>query len=298
MDLLFARLIEGLDSGAAYAFVALALVVVYRATGHLNFAQGEMAMFAAYCAWGLHAGGMPLAASMVLAIVGAAMAGGATQLILIRQISRRSDGDYETIIVTIGIFLILNAGAAVFWGSDPLQLGSLVPAGPDDYISVLGTRLRYEEIFVLFALAAVYTALAALFRFSSVGLAMRGSTSNRGSARLLGVRVDRVSALGWALAAAVGALAAMLIAPTATLTPGLMFNYLLYGAAAATLGGFDSIGGAVIAGLLLGVFEVLVAGYIPFIGPDLKQGFALCVILGVLLVRPSGLFGSRRVERV
>jgi branched-chain amino acid transport system permease protein len=296
MELLIARVLDGATSGVVYGFIGLALVVVFRGSGYLNFAQGEMAMFAAYVAWALHAGGLPMWLAVVLATLAAFVSGLAVERALIRPLGRNAE--YQVVIVTIGLFLAINAGAAAIWSSDPLNMPALVPAGPNDFLSVLGKRVQFEELLMFGALLVALAVLYGMFRYTRLGLAMRVATSNPESAVLMGIRVTRVNALGWAIAAAVGGLAAILVAPSTSLTPTFMFTFLIYGAAAAMLGGFDSPGGAVFAGIVLGVGENLVASYVDLVGSDLKQGFALVVILAVLMLRPSGLFGSKQIERV
>ncbi|MDQ6522942.1 branched-chain amino acid ABC transporter permease [Nocardioides sp. LHD-245] len=296
MELLIARLIDGVNYGVIYGFLALALVCVYRGTHHLNLAQGEMAMFSGFIAYALHAAGLPVILAILGAVAVSFVAGGVVERVLIRPLGAHAD--YSILLVTIGLFLMLNAAAGVIWGGDPLAFPSLVPDRPDDYIGFFGTRLRYLPLLILGVLLAVMGGLFALFRYTRLGLAMRATASNPESARLLGIRVSGINALGWMLAAAVGALIATLIAPTTTLTTTMMFNFLIYAAAAATLGGFDSPLGAVLAGIVLGVVENLVASYVGFVGSDLKQAVALVILLVVLMVRPTGFFGSKRVERV
>jgi len=296
MELLLARLLDGLNNGLIYGFLALALVCVYRGTSHLNLAQGEMAMFCAFIAYALHAAGLPVIVAIALTVVIGFLSGAVIERVLIRPLGH--DSGYSVLLVTIGLFLVLNAAAGVIWGGDPLPFPSAVPSAPADYIPIFGARLRYQQLLLLVMLLVVLGLLYALFKFSKLGLAMRTAASNPDSARLLGIRVNRINALGWMLAAGVGALVGPLVAPTTTLTTGMMFNFLIYAAAAATLGGFDSPGGAVLAGVLIGVLENLVASYVSFVGPDLKQAVALVALLVVLMVRPTGLFGSKKVERV
>lgn len=296
MDLLIARILDGTANGVVYGFVGLSLVIVYRGSGYLNFAQGEMAMFSAYCAWALHAAGVPVLPAALIVIAGAFAVGMAMERVLIRPLGK--DAEYGVIIVTIGLFLAINAAASAIWSPDPLRFTSLVPNQPGDFVSIFGKRVQYDEILMLVVLLTVLFILFALFKFTKLGLAMRVAASNPDAGVLLGIRVNRINGLGWALAAAIGGTAAILVAPSTSLTPSFMFNFLIYGAAAAMLGGFDSPGGAVLSGIILGIGENLVASYAQFIGSDLKQGFALVVILAVLMVRPSGLFGSARIERV
>lgn len=296
MDLLIARIVDGFNNGVVYGFLALALVCVYRGTGHLNLAQGEMAMFSAFTAYALHAAGLPVVVAILGTVIIGFAFGGAVERVLIRPLGHHAD--YSILLVTIGLFLMLNAGAGVIWGGDPLPFPTAVPSAPDDYISFFGTRLRYQQLLIAGVLLVVMSALFALFKYTRLGLAMRVTASNPDTAKLLGMRVNQINALGWGLAAAVGALIGALVSPSTTLTTGMMFNFLIYAAAAATLGGFDSPGGAVLAGILLGVVENLIASYVDWVGSDLKQAVALVILLGVLMVRPTGLFGTKKVERV
>lgn len=296
MDLLIARIIDGFNNGLIYGFLGLALVIVFRGTGQVNMAQGEMAMFSAFTAYAFVAVGLPIFVAIGLAVLVGVVGGGLIERILIRPLGHGAQN--SVLLVSIGLFLAINSLAGVMWGGDPLTLPALVPAGPEDFVPVLGARLRYEQLALLLALVLVLVAIFALFRYTKVGLAMRAAASNPESARLVGMRVDRINGLGWMMAGGVGALLAALIAPSTSLTTGMMFNFLIYAIAAAALGGFDSPGGTVLAGLLIGIVENLLASYVDFVGPDLKQGVALVILMGVLMIRPTGLFGTKKVERV
>ena len=296
MELFIARIIDGLNNGVIYGFLALALVCVYRGTKHLNLAQGEMAMFCSFIAYGLTRAGVPVVPAIAIVVLIGFLSGAVIERVLIRPLGK--DADYSVLLVTIGLFLALNAAAGIIWGGEPLAFPTVVPSGPDDYVSIFGERLHYQQLLTMIILAVVVAIIFVLFRFTKLGLAMRTATSNPESARLLGIRVNRINALGWMMAAAVGGLLGPLVAPSTTLTTGMMFNFIIYASAAATLGGFDSPGGAVLAGLIIGVVENLIASYVSAVGSDLKQSVALVLLLVVLMVRPSGLFGSKRVERV
>jgi branched-chain amino acid transport system permease protein len=298
MQLFLDRIIDGLNNGVIYAFMGLALVCVYRGTGHLNLAQGEMAMFCAFLAYALVGWGVPIIAAIAIIVVVGFFAGGLMERALIRPLGRGPASEYPILLVTIAVFLILNTGAGVIWGGIPLSLPAVVPDGGDDYVSVFGSRLHYQQLVIMAVLAVVLGLLLLLFKVTKIGLAMRAAMSNPESARLLGIPINRVNALGWMLAAGVGALLGPLVAPSTTLTTGMMFVFIIYAAAAATLGGFDSPGGAVLGGILIGIVENLLASYVDVVGPDLKQAVALVILLVVLMVRPSGLFGTKRVERI
>lgn len=298
MQLFLDRIIDGVNSGVIYAFIALALVCVYRGTGHLNLAQGEMAMFCAFGAYALVQVGVPIIAAIAVVAVVGLLAGGILERVLIRPLGRGPASEYPILLVTIGVFLILNTGAGVIWGGVPLALPAVVPDGANDYLDVFGSRLHYPQLVIIGVLVVVLGSLYLLFRFTRIGLAMRATAGNPDAAVLLGIPVNRINSLGWMLAAGVGALLGPLVAPSTSLNTGMMFTFILYGAAAATLGGFDSPGGAVVGGLLIGVVENLLSSYVTIIGPDLKLAVALVILLVVLMVRPSGLFGTPRAERV
>lgn len=293
MALFFQQLVDGLASGSIYAFLALALVLIYRSTGVLNFAQGEMAMLATYAAWSLTGAGFPVFAAIAIAML-LAFGGGVTiERLLIRRVEQASV--LAVVIVTLGLFVAINAIAGFHWGYTEKSMPS---AFPSDLIKISNVTLDTESFGVLATLLVVVALLYVLFQFTKVGLAMRASASNPESSRLVGIRVERMLMLGWGLAAGLGALAGAMVAPKLFLDPNMMQGVLLYAFAAAALGGFDSPVGAVVGGLIVGVTENMAGTYVHFIRADLKLLVALVLIFVVLLVRPSGLFGKRTVVRV
>ena len=290
---------DGLSSGAIYSLLALCLVVVYRGTGYLNFAQGEMAMFCTFLVWQIHDWGLPLWLAVIVGMGVGYVAGAGVEMFVIRPVAKRSP--FAVFVVAIGLFLGLNSLAGAIWGAPPQEImPSLFPNEPKDFQTILGATWRYQSIGILLVGLAVTGALFALFNKTRFGLAMRAVASNAESARLVGVNTGRVLAASWGIAAAIGALAGTMVAgTTGEVSPGLMFSYFVYASAAATLGGFDSLKGAVIAGLSIGVIEDMVAGYAPeWIGQEMRLGVALIIILVVLLIRPTGLFGEQKVARV
>jgi branched-chain amino acid transport system permease protein len=299
MERFLQYLFDGLSSGSIYALLALSLVVVFRGTGNLNFAQGEMAMFSAFIIWQLNDWGIPIWPAVALGMVISFFLGGATEKVIIRPVAKRSP--FAVFVVTIALFLGLNSLASAIWGALPQEvMPSLFPSDPDDFVKIAGAVWRYESIGVLLVALALMGLLFLLFAKTKFGLAMRAVASNPESSRLVGIRTGTVLSASWGIAAAMGALAGALVAGiTGSVTPGLMFSYFVYASAAATLGGFDSLGGAVIGGLSIGVIENMIAGYqSEWIGQELKLTVALLIIFVVLLFKPSGLFGSERVERV
>jgi branched-chain amino acid transport system permease protein len=299
MERFFQYFFDGLSFGAIYALLALGLVVVFRGTGHLNFAQGEMAMFCTFLTWQYDAWGVPLVLAVLLGMVTGFALGAGTEVSLIRNVAKKSEAG--VFVVSIALFLGLNSLAGMIWGNLPPEgMPSLFPDEPTDFARIFGAVWRYEYIGILVVALALMGALFALFAKTKFGLAMRAVASNPESARLAGIPTGAVLASSWGIAAAMGALAGTLVAgANGEVFPGLMFSVFIYASAAATLGGFDSPGGAVIAGLSIGVGEQLAAGYAPgWIGQELRLGVALVIIFVVLLFKPSGLFGSVKVQRV
>ncbi|MEV0080370.1 branched-chain amino acid ABC transporter permease [Nocardia neocaledoniensis] len=286
------QLVEGLSAGAIYAGLALALVLIYRFTGIVNFAQGELAMFSAFLAWQLSQT-MPFWVALPLTLALSFGAGMLIERVIIRPVEGAPE--ITLVIVTVGLFFTVNAVAGWIWS---YQVKSFPNPFPEGAFRGAGVSVGYGSLGILAVVAVVMGLLYLLFRYTGIGLAMRAVACNPASARLVGIRVGTVLALGWGLAALVGAVSGVLSAPLLFLEPNMMGGVLLYAFAAATLGGFDSPGGAVAGGLIVGVAETLTGAYVDAIGTELKIGVPLVIILGVLLVRPQGLFGHAAMERV
>jgi len=285
-------LVDGIATGSIYAAVALALVLIFRSTGIVNFAQGEMAMFSTFVAWALYETGVPLGLAVLSTLALSFLVGMAIERSLIRHFE---GGEPLTlVIVTLGMFILLNGLAGWIWGFENRSFPSLFS---DDAVAVGGVRLSVESLGIVAVLLAVVGLLFLLFQRTKIGLAMRAAALNPESSALLGVRVGTMLMLGWGLAAALGALAGVLVAPRLFLDVNLMGSVLIYAFAAAALGGFDSALGAVVGGWVIGVSENLAGTYVDFIGADLKILVPLGIIFVVLLVRPAGLFGTREVAR-
>ena len=290
------RLIDGLSNGFIYSAMALALVLIYKATTVVNFAQGEMAMFGAFLCYVFDTSlGLPTWLAIIAGMAVSALAAAGIERVLIRPFDPHNH--LAITIVTLGLFLLLNALAGVIWAYDPRAFPTPFP-GRNKSFSVLGARLGYVDLFTWITLLVAVALVSLLLTRTKIGLAFRSVSSNLESSRLLGIRIGQTLQFGWALAAAMGTLAGALIARSTLLEPNFMGRVLIYSFAAATLGGLDSLGGAVLAGIILGLVQTMSGGYIHFIGSELAPTVALVVIVAVLLVRPSGLFGSRRVERV
>jgi branched-chain amino acid transport system permease protein len=298
VDIFLERLFDGVTNGAVYAIMALALVVVFRGTGTINFAQGEMALFTTYVAWALTTRDVPVwAAAAVAAAIGFVL-GAVTERTLIRPVRRRND--MATLIVALGLFTGFNALAGLLFDAETKTLPSLFPSGQDDYLAIGGARLYWDALGVWVFVILVIGAVFLLFNRTRLGLHMRAVADNPESAALSGVPTGRILMLGWGLAGIIGSLAGVLITPLSAhqLSLTTMFPILIYASAAALFGGLDSPVGAVVGGLVIGVLEMMITGYVEFIGGTLPQTAALVVIVLILLFRPTGLFGSRQMERL
>jgi len=290
MDAFLHQVLAGLATGGIYASLALALVMIYQATHLVNFAQGEMAMFSTYIAWSLINAGMPYWPAFLLTVGLAFILGILIERIVIRPVENAPV--LVVVVVFIGLLVILNSVAGWIYTYTIKSFPSPFPAEP-----LFG--IRYMSAHQLGAIGVTLVVLAVLyvfFRFTPVGLAMRAAAQNPVSSRLVGIRVGWMLALGWGLAAAVGAVAGMMIAPIVYLDPNMMSGILLYAFAAALLGGIDSPVGAVVGGFVVGVLENVLGAFV--IGNELKLSVALVLIVGVLLVKPSGFFGKVHVTRV
>ena len=289
MDLLLHQIASGLATGGIYASVALALVMIYQATHHVNFAQGELAMFATYLCYTLIQAGLPYWVAFFLTVIIAFIGGVAIQRIIMRPVENAPV--LSVVIVFIGLLVIFNsvAGGSVSYPLKPVPSPFPTQALLD--ITFLGPQELGSMIVTLVVLGLVFS----FFRFTPLGLAMRAAAQNPQSSRLVGVRVSWMLALGWGLAASIGAIAGMMVAPVVYLEPNMMGGILLYAFAGALLGGIDNPWGAVIGGFLVGVIENVVGVYL---GTELKLTVALVIIVAVLVLKPSGIFGRVHVARV
>jgi branched-chain amino acid transport system permease protein len=284
---------SGLASGAIFASVALALVLIYRATDVVNFAQGEMATFTTFIAWSLMNHGLSYWPAFVLTLGIAFVGGVGVERVFIRPVERRPE--LVIVIVTIGLLIALNGLTGWIWGPEVKAFDSPFP---NRTIDVAGVAVSIQDIGTFCVCLATVLLVWLFFRFTTAGLAMRAVAVNPDASRLMGVRVSWMLALGWGLAAVLGAVAGMMAAPTVFLDPDMMLVILIYAFAAAVLGGIDSPVGAVVGGLILGVVVNLLGRYVGFVGQQLRLPSALALLLLVLLVRPQGLFGHIRVRRV
>ncbi len=290
----FQQVVAGVASGGIFGSLALALVLIHRATGVINFAQGEMATFSTYILWTLTANhGLGYWPAFVAMLLVSFVGGAAIHQGVIRPVERGSV--LRVVIVTIGLLLLLNGAMAWIWTGEVRSVESPFPTRT---IDIGGVAISLQDIGTIAVCLGAVLVLWVFFRFTKVGLAMRAAAVNPAEARLVGVPVTRMLALGWGLAAMLGGIAGALAAPSLFLDPSLMQPILIYAFAAAVLGGIDSPAGAVVGGILLGVLLNLTGAYIDFVGSDLRLPLALLVILVVLLVKPTGLFGHAVVRKV
>ncbi len=290
METFLHQVVAGFATGGIYASVALALVMIYQATHNINFAQGELAMFATYICWSLINAGVPYWVAFFSTIAIAFCLGVLIERIIIRPVERAPV--LTVVVVFLGLLFILNSMAGWIFTYTIKSFPSPFPKQ-----SPFGwTFISSHELGAVGVTLVVLTLLYCFFRFTPLGLAMRAAAQNPDSSRLVGIRVGWMLALGWGLAAAIGSTAGMMVAPIVFLDPNMMSGILLYAFAAALVGGIDSPGGAVLGGFLVGVLENIVGAYL--IGTELKLTVALVLIVGVLVVRPAGLFGKVIVTRV
>lgn len=289
MDLLVHQVVAGIASGAIYASLALALVMIFVSTNHINFAQGEMALLSTYVAWSLLAAGVPYWITFVATIMLSFLMGVLVERVIIRPFHNASG--ITLVVVMVGLLLTFNSLTGWIWGYLLKEFPTPV-AG----VSTGSQYFAAHDLFIMAVQVALLALVFCFFRFTKTGLAMRAAALNPVSARLVGIRVSWMLALGWGLAGALGAVAGMLMAPIVYLDPNMMLGVLLYAFASAMLGGLRNPAGAVAGGVIFGVLENLAATYV--IGTELKLTFALAVVIVVLLFRPAGLFGKVVVKRV
>ena len=290
MNAFLHQLLAGLASGGIYASVALALVMIYQATHHINFAQGEMAMFSTFIAWMLIQAGLPYWLAFVATVVLSFVLAAVVEFTVIRPMHDKPA--LSVVVVFIGLLVIFHSLAGWLFGYTIKQFPSPFPS--DAWYG--SAMMSAHEVGAIAVTLLVVAALFSFFRFTPLGLAMRAAAQNAASSRLVGINVGRMLMLGWGLAGAIGAVAGMMVAPVVFLDPHMMTGVLLYAFAGALIGGIDSPIGAVLGGFLVGVLENLIGTYV--VGTELKLSVALVLIVGVLIVRPAGLLGRTVVTRV
>jgi branched-chain amino acid transport system permease protein len=282
--------VSGIATGAIFASLALALVLIYNAMGLVNFAQGEMAMFATFIAYAILGRGVSFwfafPVTMVLAFAGGLL----IQRLVIKPVERAPV--LALVIITLGLTTLVNGLAGFIWGYVPRSFPS--PFSPQTF-TVGGIAIGYQDLGVIAVCGVVLLAIYLLFQHTTVGLTLRAAAQHPDASRLLGVHVSWMLALGWGLASAVGAVSGMLVAPTLLLEPNMMQSIIIYAFAAAVLGGIESPFGAVVGGLIVGVTINLAGAYV---SGDLQLAVGLAIIIAVLIIKPNGLFGRPAARRV
>ncbi|MBL6078354.1 branched-chain amino acid ABC transporter permease [Belnapia sp. T18] len=290
MDGFAHQIIAGIATGGIYASVALALVMIYQATHHVNFAQGEMATLSTFIAWSMVEAGFPYWVAFAATVMLSFLIGVLVERLLMRPVQNAAVLTHVG--VFIGLLLIVgNMTGWIFGYTTKVYPSPFTSSGP-----LMGGLISAHELGSTAVTLVVLTLVFLFFRYTSLGLAMRAAAYNPRSARLVGIRVGWMLALGWGLAAAIGAVAGMMVAPVVFLDPSMMTGILLYAFAGALIGGIDNPLGAVIGGFAVGVLENLAGAYV--VGTELKLTVALAIIIGVLVIRPSGLLGRVVTSRV
>jgi branched-chain amino acid transport system permease protein len=284
-------LLSGIASGGIFASLALALVLIYNAMGLVNFAQGEMAMFATFIAYVLIEHGMSYWIALPLTLAIAFAGGVAIQRLVIRPVERAPV--LTLVIITLGLATFFNGLAGFLFGYVPRSFPSPFSV---QTVNILGAFASYQDLGVIAVSAAVLLLVYLLLQRTTLGLSMRAAAHNPDASRLLGVRVSWMLALGWGLASLAGALSGIMVAPVLLLEPNMMQTIIIYAFAAAVLGGIESPLGAVVGGLIVGVTVNLAGAYL--VGGDLQLAVAFLIIVLVLIVKPNGLFGRPSVRRV
>jgi branched-chain amino acid transport system permease protein len=290
MDAFLHQCLSGLATGGIYASVSLALVMIYQSTHQVNFAQGELAMFSTYLAWLLIQAGCPYWFAFALTVAISFAMGVVLELVIIRRV--RQAPVLSVVVVFIGLLVLFHSMAGLLFGYTIKQFPSPFPS--DAWYA--STYMSAHEVGAIFVTLLVMGVVYLFFRHTSLGLAMRAVAQNPASSRLVGISVSKMLMLGWGLACAIGAVAGMMVAPTVFLDPNMMTGILMYAFAGALLGGIDNPAGAVLGGFIVGIMENLVGTYV--VGTELKLSVALLLIMGVLIVRPSGLMGRTIVTKV
>jgi len=292
MEELLQQVLSGIAAGGIYASLALALVLIYNAMGLVNFAQGEMAMFATFLAFTLIGRGMDYWIALPLTIAIAFVGGIVIQRVVIRPVERAPV--LTLVIVTLGLATLINGLAGFFFGYLPRSFPSPFSV---QTVDIFGAAASWQDLGVIAVSGVVLVLVFLMLQRTTVGLAMRAAAHNPEASRLLGIRVSWMLALGWGLASAVGAVSGIMVAPILYLEPNMMQTVIIYAFAAAVLGGIESPVGAVIGGLIVGVTVNLAGTYLPGVGGDLQLAVAFAIIIAVLVIRPNGLLGRRAMRR-
>jgi branched-chain amino acid transport system permease protein len=287
--LLLQDVVSAFGAGAVYALVALSLVIVFRATGVINFAAGEIATFTTFVAWELLADiGLGFWLTLAIVMVFSAFVGVLVYVFIMHPALDKPE--FVIVMLTFGLFELFNGLSNTFWDPSPRSFPAPVEGPP----IVIGSIFITQESIVDVAIALlVMVLLMAVFRFTKLGLGFRATTDNRFAAEVVGIRPWQMYAAGWAMATAMGGVAGMMLANMLALSASMMGNVLVFALVAVIIGGLESPLGAVVGGLLIAVVAGVFSS-LSFIGTDLATPLMLVIVIIVLLVRPSGLFGQRK----
>lgn len=291
LDLPWAQLIvNGLALGSLYALTAFGIVLIYKTTDVITFAQGETAMFCTFIAFTLITVlQLPFGVAFVLTLIFALVLGTLIERVVLRRAG--SGSILNSVIITVGLALVLLGVAGWIWGYQTRPFPAPVSGPPFRFGTIVLSQLNALILAVMFVLMLL---LFAFFRYTVTGIAMRAVAQNRMAAQLMGIDINRINAIGWGVGTALGAVTGILIAPLNYLDPTMMGDVALKAFAAAVLGGFTSLPGAVVGGLLLGIIDSIVG----FQVPELRTTIAFLLIILVLVVRPGGLLGSHEIKKV
>lgn len=285
------QILSGLATGSIYALGAFGLVLIFKTMDTVNFAQGKMAMVTAFIAWTcMNRFHTPYWAAFIVAVVFGAVMGMAIERVFLRPVQGSSP--LTLIIITLGLVMILEGVAGWVFGFDTKSFTEAIKGSP---VSVLGAKISPHNILIIVVTFAIMLGIYLFFKYTRAGIAIRATAQDITTSYLMGINVSRVFSSTWAVSAMIGAIAGMLIAPVTFMSTNMMDEVQLKAFSAAVLGGFTSLEGAVAGGLILGVLENLVAGYI---SPEFKTSFAFALIIVILWIKPSGLFGNMQRKKV
>lgn len=293
MQYFFQQLLNGITSGAVYASLGLALVLIYRTTNIANFAQGEMATFSAFLSWQITQFGVPIAWSILLVMIISILIGAVVYAVIVRPVQHKDE--MTIIIVTLGLFLAFNSATGAIWGF--MQKSSPSPF-PTTSWTLGSLRISAELLSFVGVLVTVSGGLYLLFQKTRLGMALRAAASNAQSAQLVGIPYTKMMIFGWGMAAALGAVSGALVASRLTLDPNMMADVIIYAFASAVVGGMSSYVGAVVGGIVVGVSQAFSTAFLPGLGADLQIIVPLLLIVTVLIIKPEGLFGKTVAARV
>ncbi|OUM84623.1 MAG: branched-chain amino acid ABC transporter permease [Bacillus thermozeamaize] len=289
--LVWQLIVSGLIFGCIYGLAALGLVLIYRTTDVVNFAQGEMAMVTTFVAYVfLEKQGFSYGVSFLLALLFAAVFGMVVQFLFMRPVQQAPV--LNQIVLTLGLYMVFHGLAGIIWGYTPTSFPEAVPGSP---YQLAGIYVTPNELFVVAVTLALMLLFFAVFRYTKIGLAMRATSQDTMTSELMGIQVSSVFTWTWVVGTVLGGVAGMLTAPTTMLDPNFMADVLIMAFAAAVLGGFISLPGAILGGLIIGVVGNLITFYV---SAELKTAFIFLLIILILYVRPTGLFGARVINKV